>query len=215
MMLTLFRILELEQGSITLDGIDIRRVGLKRLRQSIAMLPQDPTIFSGSIKQNLDPFEEHSDSTLWNALERAQLKEAVESLPKMLDTDVGEGGDAFSVGQRQLMCLARAVLRDAKLLVMDEGTASVDVETDAMVQTMIRDVFKDCTVFAIAHRLGTIIDYDQILVLGDGNVIEEGNPATLLDNPDGSLSSLVDGTGAASAAHLRSVAYASVGRSYP
>lgn len=190
-----------------------QHLGLKRLRTAIAMLPQDPTIFSGSVRLNLDPFNEHDDNTLWAALGRAQMRSAIEELPQMLDTDVGEGGGNFSVGQRQLLCLARAVLRDSKLLVMDECTASVDVETDALVQSMIRDVFASCTVFAIAHRLMTIIDYDKIIVLDKGTVLEADTPAVLLDNPHGAFSSLVDGTGAASAKHLRQLANVAAGRS--
>ena len=208
MMLLLFRILELDSGRIEIDGIDIATLGLRRLRSAIAMLPQDPTLFAGSVRSNLDPFSDATDAEVWEALHRAQMDEAVRALPAGLDSEVGEGGGSFSVGQRQLLCLARAVLRDSRLLVMDECTASVDVATDGKIQAMIREVFADCTIFAIAHRLATIIDYDHILVLEQGTIAESGHPADLLRDPDGQLSALVDQSGPSMAAHLRSVAAA-------
>jgi ABC-type multidrug transport system fused ATPase/permease subunit len=223
MMLTLFRILELDSGTIEIDGIDTRSLGLSRLRQAIAMLPQDPTLFSGSIRQNLDPFGKHDDGALWRSLEQAELRETIEELPEMLDQNVGDGGEMLSVGQRQLLCLARAVLRDTKLLVMDECTASVDVRTDAKLQKMIREVFHSCTVFAIAHRLGTIIDYDRVAVLDQGRLVEFGSPVDLLGGGHepqegkagtGAFAQLVDRCGASMAAHLRSVVRGEVSPSF-
>jgi len=202
----LFRIVELDSGSISIDGVDIAKLGLKQLRSAISMLPQDPTLFTGTIRENIDPFEQYSDSQLWDALEKAQMKEALSQLPEKLDTPVGEGGDAFSVGERQLLCLARSILAEAKLLIMDECTASVDVQTDAKIQEMIRVAFKECTVFTIAHRLDTIIDYDKIVVLDYGHLKEHGSGAELIDMEDGIFASLVKETGPTQAPRLRSVA---------
>lgn len=202
----LFRIMELDSGVIEIDGVDIFKLGLKQLRSAISMLPQDPTLFSGTIRENIDPFEQYTDSQVWAALEKAQMKDALEKLPEMLETPVGEGGDMFSVGERQLLCLARSILAEAKLLIMDECTASVDVQTDAKIQEMVRVAFKDCTVFAIAHRLDTIIDYDRIVVLDNGRLKEHGTGAELIDMEGGIFSSLVDETGPSQAPRLRTLA---------
>ena len=202
LMLLLFRILELDAGSIVIDGVNIANLGLSQLRCAIAMLPQDPTLFSGTIRQNLDPFEQHGDAELTAALEKAQLQQTFGRQGQTLDSQVGEGGGSLSVGQRQLLCFARALLRGSKLLVMDECTANVDVETDAVLQKMVREVFKDCTIFTIAHRLATVIDYDRIAVLDSGRLVEFGVPAELLET-GGHLTRLVEQTGPVMAAHLR------------
>ena len=136
------------------------------------------------------------------------MRKAFDQQGKDLDTDVGEGGGSLSVGQRQLLCFARAVLRGSKILVMDECTANVDVETDALLQSMVRRIFADCTIFTIAHRLATVIDYDKIAVLDSGRLVEYGAPATLLRDPSGRLSALVEQTGPTMAAHLRQAAVA-------
>ncbi|KAF9308629.1 Multidrug resistance-associated protein 1 [Podila horticola] len=167
-------------GSIEIDGIDIATVGLQDLRQHLAIIPQDPTLFAGTVRENLDPFDQSQDVELWEALERAHLKEYIMSLPGGLAYEVSQNGENFSVGQRSLICLARALLRKAKILILDEATAAVDVETDELIQRTIRKEFKDRTILTIAHRIKTVMDFDKILVLEQGRMQEYESPQTLL-----------------------------------
>ncbi|KAJ3389560.1 Multidrug resistance-associated protein 1 [Lobulomyces angularis] len=202
----LFRIMEPAGGRIIIDGIDISTIGLNDLRTRIAIIPQDPVIFQGDFRSNLDPFGEHEDPALWTALERSNLKSKVIEIGKGLDGEVNEGGANLSVGHRQLLCLARALLRNPKIIVLDEATASVDYETDAVIQQCLREDFKDATILTIAHRLNTIIDYDKVLVLEKGRVIEFDSPKALLSNPNGLFTSLIEETGPANADLLKSSA---------
>lgn len=178
----LFRILESAGGQILIDGIDIASIGLHDLRGKLTIIPQDPILFSGSLRMNLDPFNKYSDEEIWKALELAHLKSFVSGLPFGLDHEVSEGGDNLSIGQRQLLCLGRAVLRKSKILVLDEATAAVDLGTDSLIQTTIRSEFSQCTVITIAHRLHTIMDSDKIMVLDNGKIVEYGSPEELLSN---------------------------------
>ncbi|KAG0263368.1 Multidrug resistance-associated protein 1 [Mortierella polycephala] len=167
-------------GSIEIDGVDIATIGLERLRQHLAIIPQDPTLFAGNVRDNLDPFNELEDAELWEALDRAHLKDSISSLPGGLSYEVAQNGENFSVGQRSLICLARALLRKTKILVLDEATAAVDVETDDLIQKTIRKEFKDRTILTIAHRIKTVMDSDKILVLEKGKVQEYDSPSILL-----------------------------------
>ncbi|XP_004616472.1 ATP-binding cassette sub-family C member 2 [Sorex araneus] len=190
----LFRILEAAGGQITIDGLDIASIGLHDLREKLTIIPQDPVLFSGSLRMNLDPFNHYSDEELWKALELAHLKAFVSGLPLGLSHEVTEAGDNLSIGQRQLLCLARALLRKSKILIMDEATAAVDLETDHLIQTTIRSEFAHCTVLTIAHRLHTIMDSDRVMVLDKGQIVEFGSPEELLQN-DGPFHSMAKEAG--------------------
>ncbi|NWX83397.1 MRP1 protein, partial [Nothoprocta pentlandii] len=176
----LFRVLEGSGGKIIIDGIDISTIGLHDLRGNLNIIPQDPILFSGTLQSNLDPLGKHSDLELWEALELCDLKDFVQSLPKKLLHEIAEGGENLSVGQRQLVCLARVLLRKTKILVLDEATASVDTETDHLVQSTIRREFHNCTILTIAHRLHTIMDSERVLVLETGRILEFDTPHNLL-----------------------------------
>ncbi|KAI8616941.1 P-loop containing nucleoside triphosphate hydrolase protein [Chytriomyces sp. MP71] len=202
LMQALFRICEIE-GSIKVDGIDSQQISLKNLRTSLAIIPQDPVVFSGTFRSNLSPFSEYSDSDIWDALERAGLKKKVMCSEGKLDGKVEAGGENLSVGERQLLCLARAMLKKPKILIMDEATANVDMETDAQIQKALREDFGESTILTIAHRLNTIIDYDRVLVLDHGKVAEYDTPRNLLANEEGIFYSLIMQTGEANAETLK------------
>jgi len=194
LMVALFRIAELENdgGGIIIDGVNTSDIGTTTLRLNLSIIPQDPVIFSNTVRYNLDPFGTSSDEELWEVLRKVQMEEVIADLEGGLQYEVAEGGENFSQGQRQLLCIARALLRKPKILVMDEATASIDNTTDATIQTMIRENFKDATVLTIAHRLNTIMDSDRVLVLNDGHVAEYDSPQALLKKPDGLFRAMVE-----------------------
>lgn len=187
----LFRLVEPAAGSILIDSIDISGIGLHDLRSHLSIIPQDPTLFEGTIRGNLDPLEEHSDKEIWEALDKSQLGEIIREKGQKLDTPVLENGDNWSVGQRQLVSLGRALLKQSKILVLDEATASVDSATDNLIQKVIREEFRDCTVCTIAHRIPTVIDSDLVLVLSDGLVAEFDTPLKLLEDKSSMFLKLV------------------------
>uniref|UniRef100_H3CYA7 Multidrug resistance-associated protein 4 n=1 Tax=Tetraodon nigroviridis TaxID=99883 RepID=H3CYA7_TETNG len=195
----LFRLAEPE-GGIYIDGVQTSKIGLHELRQKMSIIPQDPVLFTDTVRKNLDPFDKHTDEDLWTVLEEVQLKSVVEDLPGKLETVLAESGSNFSVGQRQLVCLARAILRKNRILIIDEATANVDPRTDELIQKTIRDKFRECTVLTIAHRLNTIIDSDRILVLDGGSIQELDHPLTLLQNDNSALKKMVQQLGPAEAA---------------
>ena len=163
-----------------IDGVDIGSINLQDARRCMAVITQDPVLFGGTLKRNIDPFAEYSDQDLWTALEEVQLKTLVAELPGQLEFKLKESGTNLSVGERQLVCLARALVQKSKIIIMDEATANVDFKTDRLIQEVIRDKFKDSTVITIAHRLNTIMDYDKVLVLDGGRVVEFDKPDALI-----------------------------------
>ncbi|GEQ70295.1 hypothetical protein JCM33374_g3971 [Metschnikowia sp. JCM 33374] len=204
-----FRFLDAETGTITIDGVDISKIGLKDLRQAITIIPQDPTLFTGTIRSNLDPFNQYSDDQIFEALTRVNLitkgererevgkDNTNENQNKFLDIEssVSEGGNNLSQGQRQLMCLARSLLKSPKVILLDEATASIDYKSDALIQQTIRDEFSNSTILTIAHRLRSIIDYDMILVMDAGRVVEYDDPYTLIANKESLFYSMCDNSG--------------------
>ncbi|KAK3802036.1 hypothetical protein RRG08_064629 [Elysia crispata] len=191
----LFRMIEASGGSILIDDVDVSTIGLHDLRAGLTILPQDPVLFSGTVRFNLDPIDLHSDAALWEALDYVHLGTCLREWAGQLEYVCEENGQNLSVGQRQLMCLARSLLRKTRILVLDEATAAVDLETDALLQDTIREAFRDCTVLTVAHRLNTVIDYDKILVLGNGEILEYGDPGELLADTSGAFYNLAKESG--------------------
>ncbi|XP_041833390.1 ATP-binding cassette sub-family C member 9 isoform X2 [Melanotaenia boesemani] len=189
--LAFFNMVDIFEGKILIDGIDICKLPLQTLRSRLSIILQDPVLFSGSIRFNLDPEKKCTDDRLWEALEIAQLKNMVKALPGGLDAVVTEGGENFSVGQRQLFCLARAFVRKSSILIMDEATASIDMATENILQKVVMTAFADRTVVTIAHRVHSILTADLVIVMKRGNILEYDKPETLLEQEDGMFASFV------------------------
>ncbi|GMJ06478.1 multidrug resistance-associated protein 14, ATP-binding cassette C10 [Hibiscus trionum] len=182
----LFRLVEPAGGKIIVDGIDISTIGLHDLRSRFGIIPQDPTLFNGTVRYNLDPLSQHTDREIWEVLDKCQLREAVQEKEDGLDSLVAEDGSNWSMGQRQLFCLGRALLRRSRVLVLDEATASIDNATDLILQKTIRTEFADCTVITVAHRIPTVMDCTMVLAISDGKLVEYDEPTKLMQR-EGSL----------------------------
>ncbi|KAJ8951066.1 hypothetical protein NQ318_003764 [Aromia moschata] len=200
----LFKLAEVE-GSIQIDELDTNNILLKDLRSKISIIPQDPVLFSGTLRYNLDPFDEYTDEVLYRAINEVELKDPANIINR-LENRVMDGGSNYSVGQRQLICLARAIVRNNKVLMLDEATANVDPQTDGLIQKTIRKKFADCTVLTVAHRLNTIMDSDKVLVMDAGTMIEFDHPYLLLQNQNSTFYNMVAESGKSMADQLRRTA---------
>ena len=178
--LSLFRIIEASKGKILIDDIDISTIGLKLLRENITIIPQEPCLFEGTLKENVDPLCEYTEIVIRDTLSRVGL-----NYLDNLNMEIEENGSNLSIGEKQLLCFARAILRKHKIVVMDEATASMDYQTEHNIQRIINEELKDCTVITIAHRINTVINYDKIIVLDKGCLMEYGPPEELLQNEKG------------------------------
>ncbi|XP_042385542.1 putative ABC transporter C family member 15 [Zingiber officinale] len=187
----LFRVVEPSLGRIVIDGVDISRIGLQDLRSRLSIIPQEPTLFHGTVRTNLDPLRRHLDLEIWEALHKCRLGEVVKQDQRLLEAPVAEDGENWSVGQRQMACLARVLLDRRRILVLDEATASVDTATDKFIQKTLREETGDCTVITVAHRIPTVIDSDLVLVLDEGKVFEFSSPRDLLKDDSSAFSKLV------------------------
>uniref|UniRef100_J3M4P3 ABC transporter C family member 13 n=1 Tax=Oryza brachyantha TaxID=4533 RepID=J3M4P3_ORYBR len=187
----LFRLIDPYSGRILIDDVDICTIGLKDLRMKLSIIPQEPTLFRGSVRSNVDPLGQHTDEDIWEALDKCQLKKTISALPGLLESPVSDDGENWSAGQRQLFCLARVLLRRNKILVLDEATASIDSATDAVLQRVIKLEFSGCTVITIAHRVPTVTDSDMVMVLSYGKLIEYDRPSRLMENEDSAFCKLV------------------------
>jgi ABC-type multidrug transport system fused ATPase/permease subunit len=209
----LFRLVEIESGRILLDGVDLSLLGLSDVRgRGMSIIPQDPFLAGATLRECLDPFGKHSDEGIMEALESVRLGSTSVDAVTLLSTKLEEGGSNYSVGERQLLNLARALLSQPKLLVLDEATASIDGETDAFIQRMLRTRFPNTTLVTIAHRLNTIMDYDYVLVMDKGRAAEFDSPDKLLSMKGGVFSELVNATGAESSKALRDLAVEAASR---
>jgi ABC-type multidrug transport system fused ATPase/permease subunit len=183
--LSLFRILEPIEGIISIDDIDITTIGLKKLRSNITIIPQDPAIFSGTLRYNIDPLNLVTDDEIKNVMNKINFNYIINKHPNGLYQDIAEGGSNLSVGEKQLICICRAILRKSKIIIMDEATASIDFQTEEIIQKAINEIMKNSTVLTIAHRIKTIIKYDKILVLDNGEVKDFDSPEILKKKKDG------------------------------
>ncbi|XP_011881729.1 PREDICTED: ATP-binding cassette sub-family C member Sur [Vollenhovia emeryi] len=189
--MALFHLIEISQGRVLLDGIDIRQVPLRLLRSRLSAIPQDAIMFSGTIRENLDPFSEHEEQEIWRALELSQIKDVVASYPEGLSFEVREGGENFSAGQLQLLCMARAILQRSSIVVLDEATSALDIATEKSLLKAAAVAFEDRTVITIAHRAAALLDCDRIIVFDEGRIVEEGSPADLMQRQNGIFSAMI------------------------
>uniref|UniRef100_A0A8I6WKU6 ABC transporter domain-containing protein n=1 Tax=Hordeum vulgare subsp. vulgare TaxID=112509 RepID=A0A8I6WKU6_HORVV len=188
---TLFRIVDPCIGQVLIDGIDISTIGLHDLRTRLSIIPQDPVMFEGTLRSNIDPLDEYSDEQIWKALDCCHLGDEVRKKEFKLDSTVTENGENWSAGQRQLVCLGRVILKRRRILVLDEATSSVDPKTDSLIQKTLKQQFAECTVITIAHRITSILDSERVILLNNGEIAEHDSPAKLLEDSSSLFSKLV------------------------